>query len=111
MGAQIGAGGHIGFVGNTGSASSTSPHLHFSVKEGGRAINPKSYLDGSQNASGYFEAKNANHQMDQAQSVPKTLDRMLGTVSDGMVPDGAQRQNPKLIGVTKDPIAPPEWDE
>jgi murein DD-endopeptidase MepM/ murein hydrolase activator NlpD len=101
QGQAVGAGAHLGFVGNTGSASSTSPHLHISMKQGGAVINPKSYLQGSRNAEGYFEAKNANHQMGQQQAIPKTLDQMLGTISDGMVPEGTERQDPRLIGVTE----------
>lgn len=49
-GQKLQAGHHIGYVGRTGSAKRTKPHLHFSMKRAnGEAINPKSYLDGSSN--------------------------------------------------------------
>ena len=43
-GQKVNAGTVIGYVGNTGSASRTSPHVHFSMKRDGKAINPTSYL-------------------------------------------------------------------
>jgi hypothetical protein len=36
----VSPGTQIGIVGNTGSASTTSPHVHFSVKRDGKAISP-----------------------------------------------------------------------
>jgi len=39
-GQKIMAGHQLGFVGNTGSARGTKAHLHFSMKKGGKAINP-----------------------------------------------------------------------
>ncbi len=48
FGAQIGqrvaAGDVIGAIGNTGR--STGPHLHFEVRIGDRAVNPRPFLDG-----------------------------------------------------------------
>jgi len=38
---------HLGYVGRTGSASGTSPHLHFSMRVGNRPINPSQFLEGS----------------------------------------------------------------
>jgi murein DD-endopeptidase MepM/ murein hydrolase activator NlpD len=35
---------HLGYVGTTGSARGTSPHLHFSMKEGNKVVNPISFL-------------------------------------------------------------------
>lgn len=43
-GQQIKAGAHVGFVGDTGSAKGTKPHLHFSMREGGKAYNPTTWL-------------------------------------------------------------------
>lgn len=45
-GTRVDGGTAIGFVGNTGSARTTSPHVHFSVKRNGQAINPVSMLKG-----------------------------------------------------------------
>lgn len=46
VGQQVGGGNKLGVVGNSGSAKTTSPHLHFSIKNGGKAINPVSFLQG-----------------------------------------------------------------
>ena len=43
-GQTVGGGQKIGLVGNTGSASTTSPHVHFSVKRDGKVINPTDML-------------------------------------------------------------------
>lgn len=45
-GQRISGGVAIGAVGNSGSASSTEPHVHFSVKKNGKAINPVNMLQG-----------------------------------------------------------------
>lgn len=42
-GAQVKAGDTLGFVGNTGNARTTSPHLHFGVYRGG-AVNPLPFV-------------------------------------------------------------------
>jgi len=44
QGSRVQAGIHIGFVGNSGNASGTSPHLHFSMKKNGQAISPNDFL-------------------------------------------------------------------
>jgi TP901 family phage tail tape measure protein len=41
-GTSVGAGRQIGRVGSTGN--STGPHLHFEIRSGGRALNPRNYL-------------------------------------------------------------------
>ena len=43
-GDRVSGGSTLGFVGNSGSASSTSPHLHFSIKKNGKALNPATFL-------------------------------------------------------------------
>lgn len=43
-GQKVMAGHQLGFVGNTGSAKRTKAHAHFSMKKGGKALNPYKYL-------------------------------------------------------------------
>jgi hypothetical protein len=47
-GARVRAGHHIGFVGNSGNARGTSPHLHFTMRaSNGQLVNPSNYLNGA----------------------------------------------------------------
>jgi len=43
-GQRINAGAHLGFVGDSGNAKGTTPHLHFSMKRNGKSVNPYSAL-------------------------------------------------------------------
>lgn len=43
-GQKVSGGTAIGLVGNTGSASGTSTHVHFSVTRDGKKVNPATYL-------------------------------------------------------------------
>lgn len=50
-GERIGAGALLGFVGNTGNAKLTPPHLHYGIYTGNGAINPFPLLSGKAAAS------------------------------------------------------------
>lgn len=41
--ARVGAGDVLGYVGNTGNASTTAPHLHFGIYDGG-AVDPQPFV-------------------------------------------------------------------
>lgn len=97
VGQAVGAGEHVGFVGNTGSASTTSPHLHLSIKRGAAYINPYSFLQGSTNANGAFEAMADAAPTIEENPIGTTLDRMLETVSNTMA--GEERLDPREIGI------------
>ncbi|MXP10886.1 peptidoglycan DD-metalloendopeptidase family protein [Altererythrobacter halimionae] len=43
VGQQVEAGDHIGAMGSTGR--STGPHLHFEVRQGGKPLNPRAFLE------------------------------------------------------------------
>lgn len=53
-GQKIMAGHALGTVGNTGSARGTKAHLHFSMKKNGKALNPKSFLNGAETSNGVY---------------------------------------------------------
>jgi hypothetical protein len=103
VGTQLGAGSHIGNVGNTGSAKNTKPHVHLSMTKGGAYVNPKAFLDGSMNASGYFEAS-GTPAMAMDESPGANLDRTLEATANAMSGD-QDRIDPRTIGL------PPEKPE
>lgn len=73
---RVTAGTVLGRVGNTGNASKSSPHLHFGVYEGAKAINPLALLKGStMGASGGVPA---------AQTVPAQAISLPGAGNQGL---------------------------
>lgn len=89
-GQKINAGQHIGFVGNTGSASTTSPHLHFSIRDAtSGAINPVSFLEAAVMGGGAFSGYSVDDyagnesqlgQLRKDGSTPKTRQGYLTTL-------------------------------
>src|SRR3712207_4634858 len=53
-GQEVHAGDTVGRVGTTGR--STGPHLHFEVRENGRAVDPDPYLEGDQTVTAHVAA-------------------------------------------------------
>ena len=41
---QVRAGDVIGYVGHTGTADATAPHLHFEIRQGGSALDPRTMV-------------------------------------------------------------------
>lgn len=108
-GQKVFAGNHIGYVGNSGSAKSTSPHLHLSMKRSnGETINPKSFLDGSVGELGYTIAPMGDVYGKQAgSSVTKQMTDMLTGMSDAVA--GGKR-NPDVLAGTSVKLDPEPMD-
>jgi len=61
-GMRIEAGRVLGYVGNTGNAKGTPPHLHYGIYETGGAINPYPLLRAELAAAATVKAASANQQ-------------------------------------------------
>ena len=102
-GQKVMAGNHLGYVGNTGSASSTSTHLHFSIRgKGGRPVNPVTFLSGVESASGAYIPPSSLGYSNAAPAkmgATATMNDMLSELSNKIA--GGQR-NPDILleGVT-----------
>lgn len=96
-GDTVGAGNHIGFVGNSGSAKRTKPHLHFSVKKGKTPVNPRTYLEGAKNSKNYFVPEGADHQDAKTPSMSHNLDSLLESVSNQV--SGGEREDYRKVGL------------
>lgn len=82
-GQAVRAGTSLGYVGDSGSARGTSPHLHFKVSRNGVTQNPYGLLQGASGADGYFRAQNANIPLDQANvPVKDSLNTMIQGVAN-----------------------------
>ena len=96
VGQKVKPGAHLGFVGNTGSARTTKPHLHFSIKRNGVPVNPSTYLEGSKNAGNYYAPDHAAHEVQQRPKPSQKLSALLQSVSNNVA--GGQRIDYRTAG-------------
>ena len=106
-GSTVRPGAHLGFVGNSGSAKNTKPHLHFSIKKGGTALNPKTYLDGAKNSQNYYRPAGAEHPVSGGgeEGVDQKFDGFLTSVSNRVA--GGQRMDYRQIGLPPENVGMP----
>ena len=88
-GQQVGAGANLGFVGDSGSAKGTKPHLHFSIKRSGVLVNPYSYLEGAHNSGNTFQPQQGNEFVINEAPVKDKFNSLLESVSN-QVASGAR---------------------
>lgn len=100
VGDRIKPGAHLGFVGNSGSAKGTKPHLHFSIKRNGVAIHPGNYLEGAKNAGNYYAPQEAGFQAEQSTKPSQKLSALLESVSNTV--SGGERVDYRTIGAEED---------
>ncbi|MEN8233783.1 MAG: M23 family metallopeptidase [Actinomycetota bacterium] len=95
-GERIGAGSHLGFVGDSGNARGTSPHLHFSIRKGSTIVNPYTYLQGSKNAGNYYSPGDAAHAVEGQPTTKSKLTSFLTQISNQVA--GGERTDYRTLG-------------
>jgi len=95
-GQTIQPGTHLGFVGNSGNARGTSPHLHFSIRKGSQLVNPYSYLQGSKNAGNYYSPENTPMETLEPESLKDKYSGLLNSISNRVA--GGTRQDYRWLG-------------
>lgn len=101
QGERVKPGAHLGFVGNSGSAKGTKPHLHFSIKRNGVAVHPGNYLDGAKNAGNYYAPQDATHDVEQPAPVADKMNGLLQSVSNQV--SGGDRVDYRELGLPEEP--------
>lgn len=97
-GDRINAGAHLGFVGATGSAQGTQPHLHFTIKRDGKYMNPASFLSAANVGGGAFNPDAVPKQKRQAMApmLGSFVEKMANAVA------GGERVDPRTLGMTEE---------
>lgn len=94
------AGAHIGFVGTTGSAKGTKPHLHFTMKRDGTYINPSTYLSSAGVGGGAYNPMHSEAPRPKMGSmVGSFVDQMANAVAGGerVDPTTLQSEDGELV--------------
>ncbi|RKZ89393.1 MAG: hypothetical protein DRQ39_00840 [Gammaproteobacteria bacterium] len=103
-GDTVRAGSALGYVGNSGSARGTTPHLHFKVSRNGVTQNPYGLLQGSSGADGYFRAQNANIPLEAGNTrMPDGragINTMIQQISNEVA--GGDRVDYRTLGIDED---------
>jgi hypothetical protein len=98
-GQRVGQGYHLGFVGNSGNASNTSPHLHFTMHRSSdrSLLNPSAWLDGGGTASGQYRSyEPADNEVTQQGPGLGFMDEFINKEADQIA--GGQRVDYRTIG-------------
>ncbi len=107
-GQRISAGAHLGFVGTTGSASGTSPHLHMSIKRGEGYVNPATLLEGATKGGGAFSMDpNVGTGAQPQGAMAPMLSSWIGSMANAVA--GGQRQDHRELTLEEpEPAGQPE---
>lgn len=97
-GDRINAGAHLGFVGATGSAQGTKPHLHFTIKRDGKYLNPASFLSAANVGGGAFNPDSIPRQ--RSKQMGPMLSRFVEQMSNAIA--GGERKDPRTLGIEDD---------
>ncbi len=97
-GQQINVGTHLGYVGASGNAAGTSPHLHFKMSDSrGRTVNPFNFLKGSTAGGGAFRSVNAKTvQTDKREDFMAMTRAAMSAAGDRIA--GGTRIDPRTLG-------------
>lgn len=97
-GQQINAGTHLGYVGASGNAAGTSPHLHFKMTDSkGRVVNPFNFLKGSVAGGGAFRpVSSSTTQINQQEDFGDMTVAAMAAAGDRIA--GGTRIDPRTLG-------------